>query len=430
MEGRRGEEHPGRAKGKPGRKPARPDEQKEAEDQTPENTSVRRSGRERRSADDKPWWAANEASPEAARPEKGRRNPAQKPKHVRPSLAEVSVSRAQNQAGSSQADGQAKKSGRPSRPSNEGVTSKRSTQPQNQVTRKQPPQPHPSGTEQAEPPAAFNSQYSHLTTLTRQIPRSTISAKWTPLDTPSITAIDSIIADSTRPVLHRLRDRDARHAQAQTILRTFAARLHSKLVKGMPFPPPSIPSSTKSKTKGRGKTGSAGGREAELDFEQTVDAIAALERALDPLLHSVELLKKEKEREEGLLRREYESLRKLEMNARAQARGWKEQRGRGRGHVLLPHLQGGGRSGNGEWDGERRLEVAKMGERACGIFTDVQDEELLALSQQIGNHMESMKSNLGQIEGVLPAIEKAKAALQGTLCEYLDQEQYDQVVLG
>ena len=52
------------------------------------------------------------------------------------------------------------------------------------------------------------------------------------------------------------------------------------------------------------------------------------------------------------------------------------------------------------------------------------------LSQQIGNHMESMRSNLGQIEGVVPAIAKSKAALQGTLCEHLDPEQYEQVLLG
>jgi hypothetical protein len=60
----------------------------------------------------------------------------------------------------------------------------------------------------------------------------------------------------------------------------------------------------------------------------------------------------------------------------------------------------------------------------------LQEEELLVLSQQIGSHMESMRSNLGQIEGVVPAIVKSRAALQGTLCEYLDPEQYEQVLLG
>ena len=54
----------------------------------------------------------------------------------------------------------------------------------------------------------------------------------------------------------------------------------------------------------------------------------------------------------------------------------------------------------------------------------------MALSQQIGNHMESMKGNLQQIDGVLPTIVKSRAALQGVLHKYLDPEQYDQAVLG
>lgn len=61
---------------------------------------------------------------------------------------------------------------------------------------------------------------------------------------------------------------------------------------------------------------------------------------------------------------------------------------------------------------------------------DLQEEELLTLSQQIGSHMESMKNNLSQIEGVLPAIARSRAALQGVLCEHLDPEQYEQVLLG
>ena len=44
--------------------------------------------------------------------------------------------------------------------------------------------------------------------------------------------------------------------------------------------------------------------------------------------------------------------------------------------------------------------------------------------------MESMRSNLQQIDGVLPAIAKSRAALQGVLHQYLDPAQYDQAVLG
>lgn len=126
-------------------------------------------------------------------------------------------------------------------------------------------------------------------------------------------------------MLSRFRDRQQRHQQAQTIMRTFAKRLHSKLLKGMPFPPPS--------STARG-AGGAAGHELELDFEKMVDAMQALEKTLDPLLHSVALLEAEREREEAALEKEYEELQALETNARAEARGWRE-RGK-RDHVLAP----------------------------------------------------------------------------------------------
>ncbi|KAL2024283.1 hypothetical protein VTK56DRAFT_8765 [Thermocarpiscus australiensis] len=448
-----------------------PPEQPATEGQGEEETSVRRSRRERRSTDENPWWAAKEVPQEAAaRAGKEQAGASKKSKRGRPVPAEVAVSKAQDRPGSSHTDKQAKgkRRGRPSLASNEADTSKQDTQPPSGGTHKGPKKKTRRHSSEAEParrrrsannepiaspnpdadqaaaapgPKATLPRYRHLASRTRQIPRATIAAKWQPLDGPSIAAVDAILADATRPVLHRLRDRDQRHAQARTILRTFAARLRAKLVKGIPFPPPTDGASTTTtattvKGKGRGKGRKAQAKvgssshEAELDFERTVDAIRGLERALDPLLHSVALLEREKEREEAALEREYKVLRTLEANARAQAREWRE-RGK-RDHVLALPLAGGSGSredGGGE---ERGLEVVK-GEReggVDGVFKDLQEQELLALSQQIGSHMESMRSNLGQIEGVLPAIAKSRAALQGVLCQYLDPEQYDQVVLG
>ncbi|KAK4118735.1 hypothetical protein N657DRAFT_659473 [Parathielavia appendiculata] len=345
--------------------------------------------------------------------------------------------------------GKKKPRGRPPRASNEAGTSKQddaqapSSKPPNPSRKRSNRRPfteaEPSPpTEPPRVPDHFPNNHHHLITLTQHIPRATIASRWTPLDAPSITAVTNSLTDASLPILHRLRDRDARHAQAQSILRTFATRLRAKLIKGMPFPPASIaPTSSSSNGRGRGKSKSKGGsHEVELDFEKTVDAIAGLEKALDPLLHSVVLLKAEKEREERALEREYEVLRRLEENARAQVRGWREGMARGREHVLLggigsSHLEG--RVGGGEFVAAAAAAAAasSFGEGGGGgIFKDIQGEELLALSQQIGNHMDSMKSNLGQIEGVLPAIAKTRAALQGTLCEYLDPEQYEQVLLG
>ncbi|KAL2265738.1 hypothetical protein VTJ83DRAFT_6838 [Remersonia thermophila] len=373
----------------------------------------------------------------AAGPEKAAAS--SKPRRGR-ALAEVSVSKVQNQSSPPPRDQEQPPKQRRSRASDdagstqESSTSAPTTQPSKSASKKG------SSTEDAtnninnnnnddndnDTPDAYR-PFPMLTTLTRHIPRATIASKWTPLDGPSVEAISSILADCALPVLHRLRDRDARYAQAQSILNTFSARLRSKLVKGMPFPPPSLPAAGGRK----GKPEKGGSHAAEFDYEQAVATIAGLERALDPLLHSVALLEAEKEREEKALERDYAALRKLEGNARAQARGWREGGGKGREHVLAAGIGGGaGRDKGDAGRADLGLEIVTKGEREVGVFRDLQEDELLALSQQISNHMESMQNNLGQIDGILPAIAKSRAALQGTLCEHLDPEQYEQVVLG
>jgi len=52
------------------------------------------------------------------------------------------------------------------------------------------------------------------------------------------------------------------------------------------------------------------------------------------------------------------------------------------------------------------------------------------LSKQLASHMESMKSNLQQIDGVASAITQGKAALQEVLFKQLDAGTYEQVLLG
>ncbi|KAH7627168.1 CENP-Q, a CENPA-CAD centromere complex subunit-domain-containing protein [Sordaria sp. MPI-SDFR-AT-0083] len=297
-----------------------------------------------------------------------------------------------------------------------------------------PAQQQPKEPKEKPPPVP---NYRHLTSRTRQIPRSTIASKWSPLDAPSIAAVDSIIADASRPILFRLRETrsdSSRHAHAQDILTTFASRLHRKLEKGMPFPPPSLPSASKEQPRDvNGEHAASPGHEAEFDFEKTVNAIQALERTLDPLLHSVALLKREKEKEEQELERAYRRLRTLETNARTQSRGWRE-RGK-RDHVLAPGTRptGPGVAREREEEGEIELvkKPAEEGKTGGSVFKGIEgDEELVKLAQQLGSHMESMRGNLEQIEGVVPAIEKTKGALQGVLQKYLDEKQHEQVVFG
>ncbi|KAK3371211.1 CENP-Q, a CENPA-CAD centromere complex subunit-domain-containing protein [Lasiosphaeria ovina] len=466
-------------------------------------TSVRRSTRERRSADDQPWWAPNtsEASPDASR--KGGQGSNGSSKNLgrdRSSLGDVAVTQAQNQfpaqprgpqrktkttepalvtsaEPSSTSSGAAKvskktpetvaeKKRRPGRPSlsdpslASGPAEKDTSQqrrrgagsnaieengdPDAQTRRRSANgkgKADPSRDQEAGPATRVTAapKFRQLTSRTRQIPRSTISAKWTTLDQPSIAAVNSIISDASRPVLLQLRGRENRQEQAQTILGLFTSRLHRKLVKGFPFPPPTLPwgggggggGGRNSNAAGTG--GGGGGHEPELDFERTVHAIQAAEKTLDPLLHSVALLTTEKEREEAALEREYKALRALETNAKTEARGWRDRAKRD--HVLAPERQRVlDDEGAPAREPDEALEmVVKKAEDSLGsgVFKDIgEDAELLALSKQISNHMESMKGNLQQIDGIIPAIAKSKAALQGVLQQHLDPQQYDRVVLG
>ena len=49
---------------------------------------------------------------------------------------------------------------------------------------------------------------------------------------------------------------------------------------------------------------------------------------------------------------------------------------------------------------------------------------------QLSGHVESMKTNLAQVDGIVPQMDISRAALRTVLQEHLDQTVYDQVVLG
>jgi hypothetical protein len=55
---------------------------------------------------------------------------------------------------------------------------------------------------------------------------------------------------------------------------------------------------------------------------------------------------------------------------------------------------------------------------------------LAGLSRQLGSHMDSMKGNLSQVDGVLPGIAQTRGTLLQTLFKHLDAEHYEQVLLG
>ncbi|KAK9802213.1 putative Kinetochore protein fta7 [Seiridium cardinale] len=248
--------------------------------------------------------------------------------------------------------------------------------------------------------------YRHMTSRTRRITRHTIQDKWSPLDAASVDIVTNLLQSTSRPVLLRSNNL-TKHAQATAALNAISNRLRSKISRGMPFPPATT----------------AYKREDELEFERTVDGIQTLEAQLDPLLHGVALLQKEKERAEKELEQEYKILNSISANARSEIRGRRDQLKKV--HVLVPE-QNHDEDGHDLEKSDRYQAVANAAGKA---FAGIEDERFKSLAGQLGDHMESMRGNLQQIDGVTPAITESRAALRMALLPHLSQEAFEQVLL-
>ncbi|KAI5864431.1 CENP-Q, a CENPA-CAD centromere complex subunit-domain-containing protein [Durotheca rogersii] len=282
-------------------------------------------------------------------------------------------------------------------------------QPPKSTRRGRPPktQSHPTSRPPSPDSAASPPRYRHLATRTHRVPRNVIESKWTSLEAPAISSVTTLLQSASRPVLLRLTN-PQRHGYATAALNAVSNQLRSKISRGMPFPPATT--STR--------------REEEFEFERTISGIQALESQLDPLLHSVELLKREKARAEKELDWEYKVLRRLSSNARAEAADRRQKMKKM--HVLVPERPP---------DAPALVDAADQfslpaDNASSGVFSDLQDEELVGLAGQVANHMESMRGNLKQIDGVSPAIEKSHALLRAALQSRLDPEQWGKTLLG
>ncbi|KAF3074634.1 hypothetical protein CFAM422_002753 [Trichoderma lentiforme] len=273
--------------------------------------------------------------------------------------------------------------------------------------------------------------YPHVSPHINRVRQSTIESKWSPLPESTVSAANSMLVMAHRPVLQRLSGSEQRQNHTSAALRLVSHRITRKIARGIPFPPASMPSARvprgRQATAAPGAAGVTDGRATELDFESVLDAKMALERQLDPALHAVELLTREKEKLERELERDYETLRNLESSAKAQGR---EYRGLlKKAHVLAPtpesvHSQ---RKQKAEQEISFTLSSAS---HSGGLFSDLQDPELKSLALQLSDHMESIRSNLQQADGIVPQLARSRAALQDVLFRQLSQEQYERVVLG
>ena len=267
-------------------------------------------------------------------------------KRGRPSLKDLSPAAAQNRTGRpSQADKEdaapepaKKKRGRPSGSRN-SLTAKPAAA-ESEARRRRSDQSQQSlAAEEVEAEEADEADdlpsppkpYPHIAPAIHRVKQSTIDAKWSPLAEPSLAAASSILRLAHVPILQRLSSTEKRRTHSAAALALTTKRVLRKILRGLPFPPASIPATARGAASGGGD---ADGREAELDFESVLDARAALERQLDPALDAVEVLGRERRRVEVELDKDYAALRNLESGARAQVREQKAMLKKA--HVLAP----------------------------------------------------------------------------------------------
>ncbi|CAM1509062.1 Fc.00g028010.m01.CDS01 [Cosmosporella sp. VM-42] len=426
-------------KSKRGRKPAHPEN--EAPEVDPPQPSRRKRGR--------PSLTAEEPQEEEPQPEKPRRKrgrpsitteepqeeepqPEKPRRRGRPSLQDLPLDDAQNKAAkekkprkgrvsTAQEDDADKAADTPTNKPSRRSSGRPSLNPKdkpNDAPEEDTSRRRSSQNNTQEPPPSPEKPYLHIAPRTKRIRPSTITSKWAPLLGPSVPAATNILHLAHRPILQRMSHTRQRREHASVALRLITHRISKKLSKGLPFPPASVaPASRASNKAGEGD----GGRETELDFEAVLDARTALERQLGPGLQAVELLRKERERMEEELERDYEALRGLEASARGQARERRELLKKA--HVLVPT----GRGAVKDYDDEL---VRNKGEVASGNLFKNLDETLNPLALQLAGHVESIRSNLQQADGIVPQIRHSRAALQDVLFRYLERGSYEQVILG
>lgn len=297
------------------------------------------------------------------------------------------------------ANGQREVEGRQARPS---VASRKSkTGRPSSESRGQPPAGSSLSHADSDSNSDSSPPYRYIAKRTRQVKHEVIESKWSSLDPSSVTNIANLFHSVSLPTLLHVVPKQ--YAHAEDVLEKVIRGLRKRSAR-LPFPPAStLPR-----------------REDELDFERTQSAVQTLISQLDPLQHSVELLRREKERAEKELERQYTILNGLGSNARAEAREWRDRLKKV--HVLVPEANYAAIKDN--------IDLLPADKATGQVFANVQDEELLSLAAQINNHMETMRGNLQQIDGVLPAIAESHALLRTTLQPQFGQKQLDNIVLG
>lgn len=277
-----------------------------------------------------------------------------------------------------------------------------SPQPQQQTKRRRM-EDSQDNREVAEQPEPLS--YRRLAAVTRRVSLETINTKWEALPPGCLDKISELLIDVQRPVVLQIHD-ERRKTQASTAIQMISRRLLSRIRKGMPFP-----------------KGARTNREDDFDFEKILDYNRALESQLTPVLHSNDLLEAELRKEEVLLENEERYLAELEANAKDEAIS-RRQAAR-KAHPLLQfEVNSTGKVLNDNIGLDEDADTASI------TLNTSKYQDVEGIFKNINGHVDSIKGNLQQVEGITEAMAKSKASVQAALFAHLDLEQYNDVVLG
>ncbi|CAG8954064.1 hypothetical protein HYFRA_00009165 [Hymenoscyphus fraxineus] len=243
--------------------------------------------------------------------------------------------------------------------------------------------------------------YQRLVPVIRKVHRHTIDAKWQPLPPECVELISQLLVDAQRPVVARQTD-ETKRAQANTALQWISRKLVRKISRGLPFPVGTHPQP-----------------EDEFNFEKIIDRNRILEGQLTAESDANKLLEENLAKEQEFLAAEKAALLELETNAKTESSRRKEAERKS--HPLLQTEVA---------QGSDELGLSVINSRVLPSLDVSQDEKLQAVIREVEGHVDSLQSNIKQLEGIPDAISKAKAAVQVTLFDHLEETRYKDVLLG
>ncbi|KAI9695201.1 MAG: hypothetical protein M1820_008837 [Bogoriella megaspora] len=252
---------------------------------------------------------------------------------------------------------------------------------QYQHTNKKRKTQHSSGRPHSHDNVPEQHNYGVLRPHTRQIPRATITSKWSTLSPVALQHARETLKAAKRSVVMSHWD-ERRRAEADTAINIAVKKVEKKMPR-MPFPP---------KTK-----------ETCFDFDKLAENTRLLESQLTSAIHAVSLLKAEIGKEHQALADDRRIFAELQTNAKAELKDLSKQASKANpilGPIDVDECE----------DSAENINLREA--RACSrVDYEEMDEDIEALWHEFGSHLDSMTANWAQIDGLDESISRTQLAL-------------------